>query len=641
MVFKVSIILLLSVFIRFTGVAQLCQGSLGDPIVNIIFGSGADPGLPLLAASTTYQYTQSDCPNDGFYSVRNSTVGCYGATWHTINSDHTGDPNGYFMLVNASFQTGAFYVDTVRGLCGSTTYEFASWILNVLVPSSCNGNTIQPNLTFSIEKTDGTVLQTYNSGNIPPSTLAQWRQYGFFFTTPPTVSEVVLRIVNNAPGGCGNDLLLDDITFRPCGPQITSTINASPSTSLSVCEGQSSSYLLSNTVSGGFNTASFQWQQWNTTANTWSDIPGERSNSYTVMINTLTPPGLLRYRLAVAESGNLGSVQCRAYSNSFSIQVNALPATTANNNGPICEGDNIILTATGGTLYSWTGPAGFISSVSPATLVNATVANSGKYFVNVVNAEGCIRKDSTIVLVNMSPIATASFDSILICEGEIVALSASGGDAYSWNPAGTLENPTTSNPIATPLASTRYQAVVSNQAGCSDTVFVKVNVAQFPVANAGPDKLIFSGQTVQLTATASSNTTYHWSPATFINDISVLQPFVNPPRDLPYILEVSSICGTDADTVQVKVFKDLDIPNAFTPNGDGINDNWNIPAIGVHPAFEIRVYGRFGQLVYFAKNAMQPWDGRLKGSPLPMGVYFYQINLNGERNVKGSIMLIR
>ena len=188
------------------GNAQLCQGSLGDPLVNITFGSGGNPGAPLAAAATGYQFTSADCPNDGFYTVRNNTNACFGNTWHSLSVDHTGNGNGYFMLVNASIQPSAFYVDTVRGLCGSSTYEFAAWVTNVIRPASCSGNSNQPNLSFTIEKTDGTVVQTYNSGNIPPTSSPVWKQYGFFFTTPPAGSDIVLRIVNNAPGGCGNDL---------------------------------------------------------------------------------------------------------------------------------------------------------------------------------------------------------------------------------------------------------------------------------------------------------------------------------------------------------------------------------------------------------------------------------------------------
>src|SRR5215204_5242746 len=147
---------------------QLCQGSLGDPIVNITFGSGNNPGPSLAAASTSYSFKSGDCPDDGYYSIVNRTSSCFSNSWHSLNSDHTGNPNGYFMLVNASFQPSAFYVDTVDLICSNTIYEFAAWVLNMMRSTTCGGgSSIMPDLSFSIEKTDGTVLQTYNTGNIP------------------------------------------------------------------------------------------------------------------------------------------------------------------------------------------------------------------------------------------------------------------------------------------------------------------------------------------------------------------------------------------------------------------------------------------------------------------------------------------
>ncbi|MDQ6812670.1 MAG: hypothetical protein M3040_02855, partial [Bacteroidota bacterium] len=202
---------------------QLCQGSLGDPIINITFGAGSNPG-PVLTTTKNLNYQYNDCPPDGYYTIRNNTSGCFANTWHTINNDHTGDPNGYFMLINASLQRSEFYIDTLAGLCPNTTYEFAAWVMNIILTTACRGNTIKPNLTFNIEKTDGTILQTYNSGDIPPDQNPTWKQYGSFFTTPANVTTVVLRLINNAAGGCGNDLAIDDITFRPCGPQLAPSI---------------------------------------------------------------------------------------------------------------------------------------------------------------------------------------------------------------------------------------------------------------------------------------------------------------------------------------------------------------------------------------------------------------------------------
>ena len=211
--------------------SQLCTGSLGDPVVNITFGAGSNPGPPLNVTVTNLSHVDHDCPNDGYYAITNATSNCFGDSWHTVNGDHTGDNGGFFMLVNASYQPSDFYVAKVDGLCPNTTYQFASWIMNLLKSQE----SIRPNLTFNIEKVDGTILKTFDTGDIPVEGCGEWRQYGFFFTNGSDGS-VVLRIRNNAPGGIGNDLGLDDITFSPCGPQVIATISGSSGNSTSFCE---------------------------------------------------------------------------------------------------------------------------------------------------------------------------------------------------------------------------------------------------------------------------------------------------------------------------------------------------------------------------------------------------------------------
>src|SRR5262245_27225684 len=80
--------------------SQLCTGSLGDPVVHISFGAGSAQGNPVPSASTTYGFLNSDCPGDGFYTIRTGTSACFGSTWHSVQEDHTpGDVNGYMMVV--------------------------------------------------------------------------------------------------------------------------------------------------------------------------------------------------------------------------------------------------------------------------------------------------------------------------------------------------------------------------------------------------------------------------------------------------------------------------------------------------------------------------------------------------------------
>lgn len=83
-------------------------------------------------------------------------------------------------------------------------------------------------------------------------------------------------------------------------------------------------------------------------------------------------------------------------------------------------------------------------------------------------------------------------------------------------------------------------------------------------------------------------------------------------------------------------------PNTFTPNGDGVNDLWNIPALNNYPGCLITIYNRYGSLIYQSRGYAKPWDGRYKGSNLPAGTYYYVIDLSpGNKKVSGYIAVLR
>jgi gliding motility-associated-like protein len=189
-----------------------------------------------------------------------------------------------------------------------------------------------------------------------------------------------------------------------------------------------------------------------------------------------------------------------------------------------------------------------------------------------------------------------------------------------------------------------YRVIVGNDFQCADTGFIQVNVSKKPRVNAGPDKALLAGQVIQLQGSASgTNTSFSWSPTTYMDDASQLQPHVHPDADITYTLEVVSNdgCGTATDSVKVRVFNDIYIPNAFSPNGDGKNDTWNIPVLQVYSNVEIIVFNRWGAEVYHAKNSA-PWDGRFKGKDLPIGVYPYIIQVK-DIGIKrtGWVMIVR
>jgi len=339
----------------------------------------------------------------------------------------------------------------------------------------------------------------------------------------------------------------------------------------------------------------------------------------------------------------MGSAQCRIYSQPYTFSIHTNPVTTAINDGPVCENSKITLTATGGTQYAWVGPDSFAGFGSPLPIGNTRLSHAGKYYVTVTNPAGCVTKDSTTIIVNPAPTATTAFANTIICTGDSIQLTAGGGLTYPWIPSTGLSDPNVYNPKASPGGTTGYNVIVSNQFSCKDTASSIVNIIQKPIADAGPDKTILAGFTVQLSGSINrQGNNFSWSPALDIDDIHSLQPIVNPPADRIYILNVISNagCGTSSDTMFVKVYKGIFVPNAFSPNGDGVNDTWNIPALAVYPFYEVAVYSRWGQLVFYTKNFIKPWDGTFTGKPLPIGGYNYFIN-TGKELLKGTVLVIR
>ncbi|MEO5996160.1 MAG: gliding motility-associated C-terminal domain-containing protein [Chitinophagaceae bacterium] len=621
--------------------AQICTGSLGDPVINVTFGSGSNPGGPLASVNNNYNYTAAGCPGDGFYTVVNSTANCFNNTWHNLLSDHTpNDVNGYMMLVNASYTPGDFYVDTVKGLCPNTTYEFAAWVLNVLRSSACQGRPIDPNLTFKIQTTAGVVLGTYDTGDITQTSGPDWKQYGLFFTTPSTVSNIILRLTNNAPGGCGNDLILDDITFRACGASVNAVINyAGGTTVVDLCQGDTQQFALSASLSVGYSNPAYQWQV-STDSVLWKDINGAITPSYN---RNTTGIGDYRYRLAVAEAGNITNAACRIYSNVVMIRINANPLINALSNKSVCDQGPMNLQASGASTYLWTGPGGFTSTLSNPKSI-ASFNNSGTYYVKAITARGCIGIDSVLIQVFPKPTVEAGQGQHL-CEGSSVTLHASNATSFLWSPSAGLSSTTIKDPIARPVDSTKYILTIKDQNGCSASDSVNINVSKKPVADAGKEIQLFEGQSAMLQGfSGGTNVRFQWSPGSYMNNSNSLTPTITPPDTITYTLIVTSGdgCGSAVDKVFVRVYQKVVVPNAFSPNGDGINDVWNIENLQTYNEAMITVFNRNGQVVFKSRGYSKRWDGRYNNQPLPFGTYYYTLDLrNGTKVTSGWVLIVR
>ena len=626
--------------------AQLPGGSLGDPVINETFGAGTTYGTgPALPATVTnFKYTNETCPADGFYTIASSLGNCFGGTWQVVPHDHTGDKNGYMMIINSSYDPGIFYVQKASGnlLCPNTTYEFSAWIMNVMRDMGSTTNYIRPNITFSIETADGAVLKTYNTGDIPQGDFTDFVQYGTSFTTPSNGADIVVKMRNNAPGGNGNDLILYDITFRPYGPTILAGFGDVTSTAdRDLCEGESGSYIL-KASQVGYTDPYYQWQVNKNDGNGWLDIAGETTTTLNVSF-TSAVANKNQYRIGVLNGAAL-AIECRIYSPPLTVNVNALPIITIDDQTIVCETQELRLTATGGTDYKWTGPNGFISNEqSPVVSYTADNSKDGVYTVTVTT-KGCVSTASTMVRVLPKVNPTISND-VTICEGSTTQLVAGGGIHYKWTPSAGLDHDDIANPVASPLVTTTYHVRVDN-GGCFDeSKLVTVSVLKTPAANAGADITMQEGETVKLSGTmAGDNVTYYWTPSDHMDSPSSLTPNVSPTDDITYTLHVESQdnCGIATDAVFVKVYKKITIPNTFSPNNDGVNDLWSIDQLITYPKCVLAVFTRAGQQVYHSLGYAKAWNGNYQGQALPAGVYYYTIDLKNNTPLRsGWVMMVR
>lgn len=180
--------------------------------------------------------------------------------------------------------------------------------------------------------------------------------------------------------------------------------------------------------------------------------------------------------------------------------------------------------------------------------------------------------------------------------------------------------------------------------GCKDSAVQPITVWQTPIINAGPGLSVLEGNSALIQASSGSNNlTYLWAPATYLNNDTLLQPTTTPLKNITYIVQATDSNGCKAsDTVIIKVLLKPIAPNAFSPNGDGINDTWIIGNLKDYPNCIVQVFNRTGQIVFESVGYNTPWDGTFKGTPLPIGTYYYIIQpKNGRAPMGGSVTIIR
>jgi gliding motility-associated-like protein len=184
--------------------------------------------------------------------------------------------------------------------------------------------------------------------------------------------------------------------------------------------------------------------------------------------------------------------------------------------------------------------------------------------------------------------------------------------------------------------------------GCtSDTVLHAIPfINTAPKINAGPDRYIKKGSAAPLEASISNPMAYQfiWSPSTYLDQANLLNPLCTPDVDISYVVQaIDKQTGCSAkDTLQVIVLSAVDIPNTFTPNGDGINDTWKIQFLAQYKNCRMEIYNTAGQIIFQSAGYAVAWDGTRNGAPMPAGTYYYVIDLgDGSKSRSGYVTILR
>jgi gliding motility-associated-like protein len=202
---------------------------------------------------------------------------------------------------------------------------------------------------------------------------------------------------NNAPGGDGNDLAMDDITFRPCGKLITANVIGNANDTIHVCEGNTSIYNFNATVSAGYLSPVYQWQLSTNLGTSWTDIAGADKISYQ---RQPTGAGNYWYRFTVVEANAAGSTTCRIASNAVVVNVHAKPTVDAGPDRNVLTGNSVTLNgnvAGDNLLYSWS-PNIYIDDIKKLKPVVSPLQDIS-YTLSASSVYGCSNNDQVLVKV--------------------------------------------------------------------------------------------------------------------------------------------------------------------------------------------------------------------------------------------------
>jgi gliding motility-associated-like protein len=310
----------------------------------------------------------------------------------------------------------------------------------------------------------------------------------------------------------------------------------------------------------------------------------------------------------------------------------------------ICGGGTVPLRVTGDSRfkYTWTPDTYLTPTTRPPETTTYTLQ---AYY------PGCTQQLRP-VKVDVEPLPQVNLgNDTSVCYGAplyidpVISDDWYTGYNYTWTPSAAFDDPGSMNPAFTASTSSDIALKVTTPHGCTGTDQRKISVSMVSGVDAGEDVMIVAGSTVTLHGMVEDlQASFAWSPFTSLSGNRILEPVASPVKTQLYYLSAKT--GDNCiskDSVLITVLKAFQIPNAFTPNGDGVNDRWNIPGLSGYEQAWVEVYNRWGQIVFKSSGYRSPWDGTTNGRKLPSGAYYYIVKTGMKEyaTMSGVVMIIR
>ena len=459
-----------------------------------------------------------------------------------------------------------------------------------------------------------------NSSNIFVTPVA-----GTIYQTPGLYN---IQLIVSSSFGC-RDTAYD--TIHVVGP--VGNFNIVPST---ICKGQSITLSIKDTSDLG----AYSWDFGDGTTS-----PGVSPITHTFNINP--PSGQTQVGLVMWSPDSTCT-----YTKTNPVFIRQVIADFNINNGDtsLCAGEQITLvnnslnatnniwTLGNGQSYNGVTPPPYQINVPGIYTVTLAIDNS------TWGCKDTLRKKFTI---NTLPNAQATGGDT--CVGKPVQLSASGGTSYQWTPATGLSSTTIANPVATPSQSTIYNVVITDVNGCSATLTVPV-IIYTPQTSVNVSQNIFIGDSIQLETGIDTNFIITWNPVNGLSCIFCPDPWALPLSNTLYTATYTDRAGCYSGVSYFNIEIDprvtIDVPTAFTPNGDGSNDVIYAEGLGLKRLIEFKIYNRWGQLLFESDDFSKGWNGYYKGLLQNVETYVYTVKaetwFDGKTiSKKGTFNLLR